>query len=78
MIQTQMFPKAHIAQAYVLNHLWVDVRFLEDLFQECVDNEIKRRVFESTFDRLGERCPYSKRDDYIIRVLLSSVVQECQ
>ena len=62
--------KPYVAQANILDHLWIDIRFVKDLFQKCVYDEIERGVFHSAFETLCERRPYGESDNDIVGVLL--------
>ena len=62
-----------ISKANVLDHLGVDFRLVDDLFEQMVNDELERSVFHAAFKGFSQGRPYGECDDYIVGVLLGSV-----
>lgn len=62
-----------IPEANVLYHLRVDVRLLNDLLEQLVNDELERSIFHAAFEAFGQGRPYGECNDYIVGVLLGSV-----
>lgn len=63
----------NISKANILYHLRVDIRLLDDLLEQLVNDEVERSIFHAAFETLGQGRPYGQCDDYIVCVLLGSV-----
>lgn len=61
--------QAYVAQANILNHVGVDLRFLEDFFQQSVDQVVQIRVLKAALLAFGQRRSDGKGDNNIVRVL---------
>ena len=61
-----------ISEANVLYHLRVDVRLLDDLLEQLIDDELERSILHATFEAFGQGRPYGECNDYIVGVLLGS------
>lgn len=64
---------SYVAQAYILNELWVDIHLPDALLQELEDQPIEVSVFETSTLRFCKGCPYRECDHYIIGVLRCAV-----
>ncbi len=65
---------AYIAKTDILDKLGINFRFCDESFEGLVDDEIERSVFQATFAPFGKGRTDGTGDDYVIRVLLSAVV----
>lgn len=63
----------YVTQAYVLDHLWVEVGLPHDLLENLEDNTIERSVLQATLAAFGKRCSDGEGDDNIVWVLSSAI-----
>jgi len=61
--------KTYIANTNVLDELRVNLRPLDNLDKELVEDAVERSVFQPALAALCQRRADSKRDDYIVGVL---------
>lgn len=63
----------YVAQANVLNQLWVEVALADNLLEDLEHQAIERSVLEAALLGLGQRSADGERDDNIVGVLGGAV-----
>ena len=63
----------YVAQANVLNQLWVEVALADNLLEDLEHQAIERSVLEAALLGLGQRSTDGERDDNIVGVLGGAV-----